>query len=119
MVKFKQSYANSHRIFHTFLSLKSFGNSAAPKIGCLNRAENRGDATFAQGPVAEGIRQTPMLLFVPLFEFNHYEEIMNKASCLSLLSNTVLVWNTIKIGKRMSKSMTLICRGYPHWLTAM
>jgi NAD(P)-dependent dehydrogenase (short-subunit alcohol dehydrogenase family) len=27
-----------------------------------------------------------------------YEEIMNKASCLSLLSNAVLVWNTIKIG---------------------
>jgi NADP-dependent 3-hydroxy acid dehydrogenase YdfG len=54
-----------------------------------------------------------------------YEEIMNKASCLSLLSNAVLVWNTIKIGKslgncaqRASKLMMLIYRGYPPWLTA-
>jgi hypothetical protein len=28
---------------------------------------------------------------------SYYEEIMNKTSCLSLLSNAVLVWNTIKI----------------------
>jgi hypothetical protein len=28
-----------------------------------------------------------------------YEEIMNKASCLSLLSNAVLVWNTMAIMK--------------------
>jgi TnpA family transposase len=27
------------------------------------------------------------------FRSGDYEEIMNKASCLSLLSNTVLVWN--------------------------
>jgi len=26
-----------------------------------------------------------------------YEEIMNKASCLSLISNAVLVWNSIQI----------------------
>jgi hypothetical protein len=26
-----------------------------------------------------------------------YEEVMNKASCLSLLSNVVLVWNTVHI----------------------
>jgi hypothetical protein len=32
------------------------------------------------------------------FRTGDYEEIMNKASCLSLLSNAVLVWNTIKIG---------------------
>lgn len=32
------------------------------------------------------------------FRTGDYEEIMNKASCLSLLSNVVLVWNTIKIG---------------------
>ncbi len=28
-----------------------------------------------------------------------YEEIMNKASCLSILSNAALIWNTIEIGK--------------------
>jgi TnpA family transposase len=31
------------------------------------------------------------------FTVGDYEEIMNKASCLSLVSNAVLYWNTIKI----------------------
>jgi len=31
------------------------------------------------------------------FRSGDYEEIMNKASCLSLLSNAVLVWNTMAI----------------------
>jgi len=31
------------------------------------------------------------------FSTGDYEEIMNKASCLSLVSNAVLYWNTIKI----------------------
>ncbi|MGH8254902.1 MAG: Tn3 family transposase [Steroidobacteraceae bacterium] len=31
------------------------------------------------------------------FRVGDYEEIMNKASCLSLLSNAVLVWNTVHI----------------------
>jgi TnpA family transposase len=33
------------------------------------------------------------------FREGDYEEIMNKASCLSLISNAVLVWNTIQIQK--------------------
>jgi len=33
------------------------------------------------------------------FRVGDYEEIMNKASCLSLLSNAVLVWNTMAIVK--------------------
>lgn len=33
------------------------------------------------------------------FRSGDYEEIMNKASCLSLLSNAVLVWNTLAITK--------------------
>ena len=33
------------------------------------------------------------------FQKGDYEEIMNKASCLSLLSNAVLVTNTVKIAK--------------------
>jgi TnpA family transposase len=33
------------------------------------------------------------------FRTGDYEEIMNKASCLSLLSNAVLVWNTLAITK--------------------
>lgn len=33
------------------------------------------------------------------FRIGDYEEVMNKASCLSLLSNAVLVWNTIHIDR--------------------
>ncbi len=33
------------------------------------------------------------------FTTGDYEEIMNKASCLSLVSNAILMWNTIQIGK--------------------
>ena len=34
-----------------------------------------------------------------VFRSGDYEEIMNKVSALSLLSNAVLVWNTVKIGE--------------------
>ena len=33
------------------------------------------------------------------FRTGDLEEIMNKASCLSLLSNAVLVWNTVRISE--------------------
>ncbi len=33
------------------------------------------------------------------FRTGDYEEIMNKVSCLSILSNAALIWNTIEIGK--------------------
>jgi hypothetical protein len=33
------------------------------------------------------------------FRSGDAEEIMNKASCLSLLSNAVLVWNTLRIAE--------------------
>jgi len=35
-----------------------------------------------------------------------YEEIINKASCLSLLSNVVLVWNTLAIEKIVTQLRT-------------
>jgi TnpA family transposase len=38
--------------------------------------------------------------------FRRLEEIMNKASCLSLLSNAVLVWNTIAIMKIIAQLRT-------------
>jgi TnpA family transposase len=34
-----------------------------------------------------------------IFNTSDFEEIMNKASCLSLVSNCILYWNTKKIGK--------------------
>src|SRR6516225_4296823 len=33
------------------------------------------------------------------FRTGDYQEIMNKASCLSLVSNAILVWNTLQIAK--------------------
>ena len=33
------------------------------------------------------------------FRTGDYEEIMNKVSCLSILSNAALIWNSIEIGK--------------------
>ncbi|MGA7925064.1 MAG: Tn3 family transposase [Candidatus Sulfotelmatobacter sp.] len=33
------------------------------------------------------------------FRTGDLEEIMNQASCLSLLSNAVLVWNTVRISE--------------------
>jgi TnpA family transposase len=46
----------------------------------------------------EGRHQLARRLFFAnqgAFQTGDYEEIMNKASCLSLLSNAVLVWNTV------------------------
>jgi len=34
-----------------------------------------------------------------IFNTSDFEEIMNKSSCLSLVSNCILYWNTKKIGK--------------------
>jgi len=33
------------------------------------------------------------------FRTGDYQEIMNKASCLSLVSNAILVWNTLQIAR--------------------
>ena len=33
------------------------------------------------------------------FRSGDYAEIMNKASCLSLLSNAVLIWNTVQMSR--------------------
>jgi TnpA family transposase len=40
------------------------------------------------------------------FRTGDYEEIMNKASCLSLLSNAVLVWNTVRMGEMFTRLRT-------------
>ena len=42
------------------------------------------------------------------FRSGDYEEIMNKASCLSLLSNAVIVWNTMAIMKVVTNSGPLV-----------
>lgn len=37
------------------------------------------------------------------FRSGDYYEMMNKASCLSVLSNAVLVWNTLHMGQILAK----------------
>ena len=47
------------------------------------------------------------------FRTGDYEEIMNKASCLSLLSNAVLIWNTVhmtRIAEQLRAAGHLVTR---------
>lgn len=39
------------------------------------------------------------------FQTGDYEEMMHKATCLSLLSNAVVVWNTVQ----MSRTLAQLC----------
>lgn len=59
----------------------------------LNRGESRHDLV------------SRCLFFANRGEFrtDNLEEIMNKASCLSLLSNAVIVWNTIQMGQIVTR----------------
>jgi TnpA family transposase len=62
----------------------------------LNRGERR--------------HQLPRRLFFAnqgAFQTGDYDEIMNKASCLSLLSNAVVVWNTVQ----MTRIIDQLCAG--------
>lgn len=54
----------------------------------LNRAESRHTLARRLFFANQGV-----------FRSGDYEEIMNKVSALSLLSNAALVWNTVRIGK--------------------
>jgi Tn3 transposase DDE domain len=50
----------------------------------------------------EGRHQLARRLFFAnqgAFQTGDYEEIMNKATCLSLLSNAALVWNTVHMSR--------------------
>lgn len=58
----------------------------------LNRGESRHGLARAVFFVNQGI-----------FKTNDYEEIMNKASCLSLISNAILLWNTHHIQNIVDK----------------
>lgn len=56
-------------------------------------------------PNGSKIRIPRWIFFAEQGEFTtgDYEEIMNKASCLSLVSNAILFWNTIKIDGILEK----------------
>ncbi len=50
----------------------------------------------------EGRHQVARRLFFAnqgAFQTGDYEEMMNKATCLSLLSNAALVWNTVQMSR--------------------
>src|SRR5207249_6360555 len=40
------------------------------------------------------------------FQVGDYDEIMNKATCLSLLSNAVVVWNTVQMAQSIEQLRT-------------
>ena len=54
----------------------------------------------------EGRHQVARRLFFAnqgAFQTGDYEEIMNKATCLSLLSNAALVWNTVQMSRTVDQ----------------
>src|SRR5215510_13413263 len=54
----------------------------------------------------EGRHQLARRLFFAnqgAFQTGDYEEIMNKATCLSLLSNAVVVWNTVQMAQILAQ----------------
>jgi TnpA family transposase len=57
----------------------------------------------------EGRHQVARRLFFAnqgAFQIGDYEEIMNKATCLSLLSNAALVWNTVQMSQMVEQLRT-------------
>lgn len=65
----------------------------------LNRGEHR-----------HGLVQHIFFADQGIFKTGDYQEIMNKASCLSLVSNAILYWNTVHISKIVDQ---LKVEGYP------
>jgi TnpA family transposase len=54
----------------------------------------------------EGRHQLARRLFFAnqgAFQTGDYDEIMNKATCLSLLSNAVVVWNTVQMAQILAQ----------------
>ena len=54
----------------------------------------------------EGRHQVDRRLFFAnqgAFQTGDYEEIMNKATCLSVLSNAALVWNTVQLSRMIEQ----------------
>lgn len=78
------------RIIKTIFILKYLGDEKMRRK--IQKQLNRGEQRH-------GLAK--WLFFADCGEFRtgDYEEIMNKVSCLSLLSNAALIWNTIEIGK--------------------
>jgi Tn3 transposase DDE domain len=75
--------------------LREIRRHLAPQSGTTRRC---GAATEPRRTPAE-LGQVALFRQPGGFREGDYEEIMNKASCLSLISNAVLVWNTIQIQK--------------------
>jgi TnpA family transposase len=82
-----------------------WGESSRPSTSAscatLTRRTSGGGSNFSSTVGESRHALARWLFFANREEFRSgdYEEIMNKASCLSLLSNAVLVWNTMVIMK--------------------
>lgn len=78
------------RIVKTIFILKYFGNETLRRK--IQKQLNRGEQRH-------GLAKWLFFANHGEFRTGDYEEIMNKVSCLSILSNAALIWNTIEIGK--------------------
>ena len=86
-----------------------------PSISCAGKASSKGSGLLRyiqEEPLRDAIQlqlnrgEFRHILAKSLFFANwgtfrssDYEEVMNKASCLSLLSNAVLIWNTVHVAR--------------------
>jgi TnpA family transposase len=70
--------------------------------------ELRGDAGLQLNRGEHRQSLAKWLFFANQGEFREgdYEESMNKSSCLSLISNAVLVWNTVQIQRTVEELRT-------------
>ncbi len=76
-------------------------NGVSTALGSARRRSRRG----RESPGGRRHDLARWLFFANQGEFRtgDYKEIMNKASCLSLLSNAVLVWNTVGISEIVAR----------------
>ena len=57
-----------------------------------------------RGEARQGLAQRLFFADQGMFRSGDYYQMMNRASCLSLLSNAVLVYNTLRIGQVLEKA---------------
>jgi hypothetical protein len=68
------------------LFLRGFDHSAAPEMGCLDRASKRGPSTH-KDLMQDALGQTLMSLFVPLVELNRSPVLVVDAGAIEVLAH--------------------------------
>jgi hypothetical protein len=75
------------------------GLAIAKRMPVLNRPIDRLQRSSGFGAPTEGRISTVWHADQGEFRTGDYQDIINKASCLSLVSNAILVWNTLQISR--------------------